>query len=135
MKRAVLFGLASSIAVGCDDATRTTHSLPLAPPAASVAAPNAEQIVFSGQTPPGFFTVPAGFWIWCEDEETGNPYEGRCAGSMYFYQLELIRPVQGGVTDLASGAHRMTVGSGDGAIACTLDNSPPVTKGASNAVT
>lgn len=68
--------------------------------AAPVRASQAEQIVFSGQTPPGSFAAgPFGFWVWCEDAEAGNPHASFCAGSIYFYALELIRPVRGTVAE------------------------------------
>lgn len=106
------------------------------PAGAATAQPNnAEQIVFSGQTPPGSFTGgPFGFWVWCEDAEAGNPYAGFCAGSIYFYALELIRPVRGTVSENPDGSYTMTVESRDGAIACELTNVPPVTKGPRNDV-
>jgi hypothetical protein len=108
-----------------------------ATPGVSLAAAHpeaAEQIIFSGQVPPGSFSVPAGFWVWCEDDEATNPYAGDCNGAMYFYELGLVRHVTGEVEELESGAYEMTLTSDDGAIACTLSNVPPVRQGPANSV-
>ncbi len=92
-------------------------------------AASAEQIVFSGQTPPGGLVttggvfVPMGFWIWCQNENPAGQYEGPCAGSMYFYP-SLLRPVFGSVSEGPTGIYTMSVSSGGAspAITCSLNN-------------
>jgi hypothetical protein len=87
---------------------------------------SAEQIVFST---PGDFEgplAPFGFWIWCQDEEAGNPYAGVCQGSMYFYDLGVVSHVTGGIEENADGTYTMTVVSTSGTpgsnVSCTLTN-------------
>jgi len=75
---------------------------------------NAEQIIFNT---PGDFSgplAPFGFWIWCEDAEAGNPYEGVCQGSMYFYDLGMVSHVAGSVVENADGTYTMSVFSTSG---------------------
>jgi len=101
---------------------------------AARAANNSEQIVFSGT---GAFTgvTPFGFWIWCESQDSGNPYHGECNGAMYFYALGITKHVAGMVNEIAEGVYQMSVVSTvDDSVACTLTNSPPVVHGPHNAV-
>lgn len=96
-----------------------------------------QQVVFSGT---GVFTddsltkpiTPFGFWIWCEGA-SGNPYEGRCNGAMYFYALGITKGVFGSVSGSGQ-VFTMTVHSADGKVACSLTNSTPVMSGPSNMV-
>jgi hypothetical protein len=104
---------------------------------AAQAANNSEQVIFSGT---GFGTFanqpsPFGFWIWCEADSV-NPYQGNCAGSIYIYGLGLVKGVSGddAITEPSEHMYVITVGSRDGAIACTLTNTPPITRGPTNTV-
>jgi hypothetical protein len=99
------------------------------PPA--MAQKNSEQIVFSG-TGSGDFGV-FGFWVWCE-ADSGNPYQGRCSGSTYFYDLRITKHVTGQVSEPDEHEYQMVVSSKDGSVACTLTNVPPITKGPTNTV-
>lgn len=112
------------------------------------AQPNSsQQVIFSAQNPPstGLFDLtgdgvtPFGLWIWCEGE-SGNPYAGICAGSMYFYGLGLVRSVFGfppdaGLSQLGTDEFQMEVSSQTGDIACTLTNVPPIESGPNNVIT
>jgi hypothetical protein len=101
---------------------------------AARAANNSEQIVFSGT---GAFTgvTPFGFWIWCESQDSGNPYHGECNGAMYFYALGITKHVAGMVNEIAEGVYQMSVVSTvDDSVACTLTNSSPVANGPHNTV-
>lgn len=87
---------------------------------------NAEQIIFST---PGDFSgplAPFGFWVWCEDEDAGNPYAGVCQGSLYFYALGMVSHVAGSVEENADGTYTMSVVSTSGTpgsnISCELTN-------------
>jgi hypothetical protein len=87
-----------------------------------------EQVVFSGVGSGTFdgTATPVGFWIWCE-AESENPYEGECAGSMYFYKLGITEHVfdfseEEGVVENADGTYTLHVISQDGSIDCTLHN-------------
>jgi len=102
------------------------------------AANNSEQIVFTDNGSGfGNFSgtdTPFGFWIWCEGDSK-NPYQGACNGSMYFYALGITKHVSGSVTETATDTYQMSVVSTvDDSISCTLTNSPPITKGRTNAV-
>jgi hypothetical protein len=102
---------------------------------AARAANNSEQIVFSGT---GAFTgvTPFGFWIWCESQDSSNPYHGECNGAMYFYALGITKHVAGMVNEIAEGVYQMSVVSTvDDSVACTLTNSSPVVNGPHNTVT
>ena len=101
-------------------------------------AASKEQIVFSGT---GFGTFngqesPFGFWIWCQDAESGTPYAGECAGAMYFYGLHITKGVEGEVSELSDGIYQMTVASRKGdSVSCMLVNaSSEPTSGPSNTV-
>jgi hypothetical protein len=87
--------------------------------------------VFSG-TGGGDFG-PVGFWVWCQ-VQTSNPYETDCNGSMYFYQLGLVKHVGGEVSEPADDQYQMDVSSADGSVACTLTNEPPIVHGPHNTV-
>ena len=86
---------------------------------------HSEQIVFSGT---GFGTFndtasPFGFWIWCQDEDSGTPYAGECAGAMYFYALGITKGVEGEVIETSEGIYQMTVASRrDASVSCQLTN-------------
>jgi hypothetical protein len=103
------------------------------------AAKAAEQIVFSGVAAAGSTFPngsPAGFWIWCQDAEAGNPYAGECNGAMYFYALGITKHVEGEVTEPAEGIYKMEVSSTlDDSIDCVLMNSGEAVNGPRNTVT
>ena len=86
---------------------------------------HSEQIIFSGT---GFGTFndtpsPFGFWIWCQDADSGTPYAGECAGAMYFYALGITKAVEGEVTEPSEGIYVMTVASRKGSsVSCQLTN-------------
>lgn len=96
-----------------------------------------EQVVFSGAGVDNFSgtTTPFGFWIWCE-AESANPYITECAGSMYFYNLHLVKHVDdtAPIQEKGDGQYFITVGSDDGTVACTLLNMLPNTRGPTNTV-
>jgi hypothetical protein len=108
------------------------------------AQPNAsEQIVFSGT---GFGTFngtpgPFGFWIWCEGD-SGNPYEGNCAGSMYFYAVQkpsIHVSSDDGVSENGGGSYTLDVSgsspAGGFSVSCSLTNTTvPVASGPNNTV-
>ena len=94
-------------------------------------AERSEQVVFSGIGSGGF--GPFGFWVWCQ-VETSNPYETDCNGSMYFYQLGLVKHVTGDVSEPADDQYQMDLASADGSVACTLTNEPPIVSGPHNTV-
>lgn len=99
-------------------------SLLLAAPAATAQPNAAKQIVFSGiafDNSTFANNSPAGFWIWCEDANAGNPYAGRCNGAMYFYALGITKGVFGTVSESA-GIFTMSVQSADGSVDCDLSN-------------
>jgi hypothetical protein len=105
-------------------------------------AASSEQIVFSGAGSltldpaiAGHSSTPFGFWIWCEDNGSTNPYHGKCSGSMYFYDLGITRGVKGAVAE-TSGIYTMSVVSTlDNAVACALSNdSTTITSGPTNTV-
>jgi hypothetical protein len=104
--------------------------------AARADAASSEQIVFSGTGFSQSAGVPFGFWIWCESDESGNPYAGECNGAMYFYTLHITRHVDDIVPlqEPNEGQYLMTVASSDGSISCTLENDPPATHGPTNTV-
>jgi hypothetical protein len=95
---------------------------------------HSEQIIFSGT---GFGDFgPFGFWIWCQDADSGTPYAGECAGAMYFYALHLTKGVEGEVEETSEGIYTMTVASRKGdSVSCTLVNaSEEITSGPTNTV-
>ena len=106
---------------------------------------HSEQVIFSGV---GFGVVggvetPFGFWIWCQNEASGNGLYGRdkaCEGAMYVYALGLTKGVfgfgsNGGVVENFDGTYTMDVHSADGLIHAFLHNlSATVTYGPSNGV-
>lgn len=94
----------------------------------SVVDNRAEQIVFSGQIPPGTFSGTqdhdVDFWIWCEHKKANNSYAGQCVGSMGIDAL--TEAVSGAVhMDGDLDQHFITVSSKDNAIACTLSDADP----------
>ena len=107
-------------------------------PVAGSKAGGATQLVISGQTPPGTTTGTLdgfGIWVWCEDLDAGNLYAGVCAGSMYFYNIALTKPVFGAVTDLTeSASFSVDLASPDGSIDCAVSGSLPATRGPSNTI-
>ncbi len=105
---------------------------------------NSEQIVFSGT---GNFTYtnqspsPSdnafGFWIWCESQESSNPYHGECNGAMYFYGLGITKHVAGDVIEstTSEGVYQMSVVSTkDDTVSCTLTNTLPTQSGPRNTI-
>ena len=123
-------------------------TLPIAAALATVAltasaggaqAASSEQVVFSKTGAFGTFAgtpTPLGFWIWCE-ASSGNPYQGQCNGSMYFYALGTPKHVvDGSITELADGIYQINVlSSKDSSINCTLTNTAPPQSGPNNTVT
>jgi len=90
--------------------------------------------VFSGT---GSFPAitPFGFWIWCESQDSSNPYHGECNGAMYFYALGITKHVAGMVNETGEGVYQISVVSTvDDSVACTLTNSSLV-HGPHNTVT
>jgi hypothetical protein len=127
-------------------ATGTTAVAPSSAPGPSgVSAPmdyREEQIVFSGQVPPGSFsgTGDADFWVWCEHGGlTGNPqhpknnYAGECNGAMTVN--DVTKGVSGTVhmvpdaTPSLGMDHVISVQASDGSIDCTLQNQLPLSHG------
>jgi hypothetical protein len=88
-----------------------------------------EQLVFSGE---GEGTTEIEFWIWCALDESGA-YDD-CNGAMRFDDLHLVKHVEGEATEPEEGMYVMDVASSDGAVACTLTNSPPILHGPRNPV-
>jgi hypothetical protein len=111
----------------------------IATPVAGSQGGGATQLVISGQTLPGSTTGNLdgfGIWVWCEDPDAGNPYAGACAGSMYFYNIELTKPVFGGVAVLDENtSFSVNLASPDRSIVCTVSGSLPATKGPRNTIT
>ena len=96
-----------------------------------------EQIVFSGEANGTFDNVSTdvGFWIWCAVDPAGD-YDD-CNGAMHFDALMPSKHVSGEVTELGVGEsqqYQMDVTSTDGSVACTLTNTPPITRGPTNTV-
>jgi hypothetical protein len=105
-----------------------------------------EQIVFSGQVPPGTFagTGDVDFWVWCEHGgTTGNPqhvkngYAGECAGSLTVN--DVTKGVSGNVhmvpdASVSGMDHVIDVQSRDGTIACELRNQLPLSTGPTSTV-
>jgi hypothetical protein len=94
------------------------------------------QLVISGQTPPGVTTGNLdgfGIWVWCQDPAAGNPYAGECAGSIYFYNLGLVRHVddEEDTLVLTSTSFSVELVSEDGSVDCTVSGSLPSAKGPS----
>lgn len=129
MKVRTLLGVAAALLLSVACASQT----PLAPKAlSSVTSDNrAEQIVFSGQIPPGTFesTGPTtetdvGFWVWCEHRMADNSYAGECDGSLNIGDLS--QGVSGTVMmDPDMDQHIISVSSKDGSLACTLSDEDP----------
>ena len=88
-----------------------------------------EQVVFSGE---GEGSTEIEFWIWCAVDESGN-YDD-CNGAMRFDDLQLVRHVDGEVSEPEDDVYVMDVSSSDGAVACTLTNTPPILHGPRNRV-
>jgi hypothetical protein len=104
----------------------------MAVPAA--AANNSEQVVFSKTGAFSETLGPFGFWIWCE-ADSGNPYQGECNGSMYFYAFGTPRHVMdGSISEGPDGIYTIHVVSADGFIDCTLTNTAPAVHGPNNTV-
>ena len=107
---------------------------------------HSEQIVFSGVgtfTSGGLTDTPFGFWVWCQNEGSGNGIYGKdkaCQGAMYIYALGITKSVfgfpavGGGVTEKGDGTYTMDVHSPDGIIAAKLTNALPVKQGPKNTV-
>lgn len=98
------------------------------PTTSTVTDNRAEQMIFSGQVPPGTFTGTAAhdvdFWVWCEHKMASNSYAGECAGSM---GIDAVTEAVSGTVhmDPDKDQHYMVVSSKDGAIACTLSDIDP----------
>ena len=107
---------------------------------------HSEQIIFSGV---GFGNIggvntPFGFWLWCQNESSGNGLYGRdlaCAGAVYIYELGLTKGVlgfgdNGGVVENPDDTYTMHVHSADFVIDARFTNaSPDPEHGPSNTVT
>jgi hypothetical protein len=89
-----------------------------------------EQIVFSGEADGSAGEI--GFWVWCAVDEAGA-YDD-CSGAIQFDDLHLTKHVEGEVAETGDDVYEMDVASADGAIACTLTNTPPITHGQSNRI-
>ncbi len=105
--------------------------------ARAASSSHSEQVIFSGAGFSQSAQTPIGFWIWCE-ADSSNPYFGQCNGSMYFYAKGIVKHVDEmqipGIQEVADGDYKMTVGSSDGSVSCTLENVPPPTSGPTNTV-
>ena len=104
------------------------------PRAGAQSSHHSEQVVFSGGGFSDALNSPYGFWIWCEADST-NQYQGVCNGAMYVYARGLTKHVSGTITEPAPSTYLMVVGSSDGSIIATLENTPPVQQGPHNTVT
>lgn len=89
-----------------------------------------EQVVFSGEAEGSLGEI--GFWIWCAVDEAGA-YDD-CAGAIAFDDLKLVKHIEGEVAEIDEEVYQMDVASRDGAIACVLTNTPPITHGPTNEV-
>jgi hypothetical protein len=154
--RSQILGLTLVLFVGAACASQD----PVTPSAAGAAAANrsatvtsnagvsattdnrAEQVVFSGQVPPGTFTGTGAedidFWVWCEHGGADNPYAGECVGSMGVDAL--TQAVSGRVhmvPDANPGLgmdHVIDVQSKNGSLACELRNHLPLSHGPTSTV-
>jgi hypothetical protein len=97
--------------------------------AAPAAAAAKEQIVFSGE---GDGSFEVGFWVWCAVDEAGA-YDD-CSGALRFDDLQIVKHVEGEVSETGEDVYRMDVWSRDGSVACSLTNGTPITHGPSNTV-
>ena len=75
-----------------------------------------------------------GFWIWCEISST-NPYNGQCAGSMYYVNVATgayvaVHVAESGPVSYTS----VTVTTSDGQITCTLMPPSNPTQGPTNKI-
>jgi hypothetical protein len=122
MRRLGLVGLAAALLLALGAAT-------------APAANNSEQVVFSKTGAFSNTFGPMGLWIWCE-ADSGNPYVGACAGSVYFYAVTpKAFGVNGSITESPadSGLYTMTVSSSGGFISnCQFRNPNPAVKGQNN---
>ncbi len=108
-------------------------ALLVAVPGVSAQPSSSEQVVFSKTGAFSESLGPFGFWIWCE-ADSGNPYQGRCSGSMYFYFFGTPQHVDGSITEGPSGIYTMAVASADGFIDCKLTNTEQAVSGPRNTV-
>jgi hypothetical protein len=97
------------------------------------AANNSEQVVFSKTGAFSSTFGPLGLWIWCE-ADSGNPYQGECAGNVYFYAVtSRAFGVTGTISEGASGLYTMTVSSANGFISnCQFSNPNQAVHGPNN---
>jgi hypothetical protein len=74
-----------------------------------------------------------GIRVWCQDPAAGNPHSGECAGSIYFYNLLLVRHVahEEDTLVLTSTSFSVELVSDDGSVDCTVSESLPSAKGPS----
>jgi hypothetical protein len=101
----------------------------LATPGPAMAA-GKEQVVFSGESEGSLGDV--GFWVWCAVDEAGA-YDD-CSGALRFDDLQIVKHVEGEVSETGEDVYRMDVWSRDGSVACSLTNGTPITQGPSNTV-
>jgi hypothetical protein len=126
-------------------------------------AAGASQIVLSCTTPPpsssssngcssselvssppiinnGTLEIVAGFWVWCQNPNTGTPYGPDCAGSMYVEEVNLATgagkyqatSISGSSATGGNTGLQVTFTTSDGDVMCTLDVPTSPTSGGTN---
>ena len=94
------------------------------PAATSLAANNAEQVVFSGVGVPPVSSEPFGFWVWCQVEpaSTHSHYDTDCNGAIYFYARGITQHVIGEVSEPEEGIYVMELEAPRANVQCELSN-------------
>jgi hypothetical protein len=94
------------------------------PVTASLAANNAEQVVFSGVGVPPVSSEPFGFWVWCQVEpaSTHSHYDTDCEGALYFYARGITTHVSGEVSEPEEGIYLMELEATRTNVQCELSN-------------
>ena len=135
--------------------------LPILAVAPTVRASGVSQIVLSCSTPPleshntdgcssselvttppiigdGTLYVVGGFWIWCQNPNSGTPYGPDCSGSVYIEEVNIATSTGVYETNSISGTATGTTGlqvtftSSDGDMLCTLHVPTSPTSGGTN---
>jgi hypothetical protein len=94
------------------------------PATTSLAASNAEQVVFSGVGVPPVSSEPFGFWVWCQVEpaSTHSHYDTDCQGALYFYARGITTHVIGEVSEPEEGIYLMELQAPRANVQCDLSN-------------
>ncbi len=138
---ALLSGFATAMPAHAASASQITLSCSSPPPQShNTNGCTSSNPVFAEST--GTLDFIGGFWIWCQNANSGTPYGPDCKGSTYIEEVNTNAgtgvyqntPIDGGSQATGPTGLQVSFTTSDGDMTCTLDVPTSPTSGSSNTV-